>query len=86
MVSQKDPIICNGGSNANLSMISMATCAGNIYISAVDRWDGHDDPDNPDCSQRGYDGDFSNSANGEIVLVISDNNGVSFDLPHNLTN
>ncbi|MCH7947740.1 MAG: hypothetical protein IIC66_08090, partial [candidate division Zixibacteria bacterium] len=87
MVSQKDPIMCNAGAfNANLSKISMATCAGNIYISAVDLWDGHDDPDNPDCSQRGYDGSFSSAVNGEIVIVISDNNGVSFDLPHNLTN
>ena len=86
MVSQKDPIMCNAGFfNANLSKISMATCAGNLYISASDLWDGHIDPANPDCSQRGYDGSALGAVNGEIIVVISDNNGVSFDLPHNLT-
>ena len=89
MVSQIDIDTCNPGAfNANLSKVTMATCAGNIYISAVDLYDGHNgDPANPDCSQRGYDGGAGilGSVNGEIVLVISDNNGVSFDLPHNLT-
>ncbi|MEE8404453.1 MAG: hypothetical protein V3S17_03590 [candidate division Zixibacteria bacterium] len=90
MASQIDNDTCSPGSfNANLGKVTMATCAGNIYISAVDLHDGHNgDPANPDCSERGYGGGagVDASANGEIVLVISDNNGVSFDLPHNLTN
>ncbi len=87
MTSQIDIDTCNPGpNNANLSKVTMATCAGNIYIAAVDLYDGHNgDPANPDCSERGYTGGFRGAVNGEIVIVISDNNGVSFDLPHNLT-
>jgi hypothetical protein len=87
MQSRQDPIDCNAGAfNMNLSKINLATCNGNIYITAVDLWDGHHDPGNPDCSERGVDGDFDASVNGDVVVVISDNNGLSFDLPHNLTN
>ena len=90
MARQIDADTCSPGFfNAHLSKVTMASCAGNIYISAVDLYDGHNgDPANPDCSKRGYEGGSGvvGSANGEIVLVISDNNGISFDLSHNLTN
>lgn len=87
MQSRQDPIQCNAGAfNQNLSKINIASCDNKIYITAVDLWDGHDDPNNPDCSERGLGGDFSGAVNGELMVVISDNNGVSFDLQHNLTN
>ncbi len=81
-------IKCNGTPfNLNYGKINLAQCNNNLYISAVDLWDGHNgDPANPDCSKRGYDGAAGGSANGEIVIVISDDNGFTFDLPHNLTN
>ena len=82
----KDPITCNAGPfDLNLAKINLAQCNGHLYITAVDLWDGHNDPLNPDCSQRGYDGDGAEAVNGEIMVGISDDNGVTWDLPHNLT-
>ncbi len=87
MQRNEDPVKCNAGAfNQNLSKISMGECNTNLYIVAVDLWEGHDDPLNPDCSKRGLDGDFTGSVNGELVVAISDDNGVAWDLPHNLTN
>jgi hypothetical protein len=84
--SRLDPILCNaGGFNFNLAKPQISECNGNIYILFVDLWDGHDDPLNLDCSERGYNGDFTGAVNGELKVVISDNGGISFDLPHNLT-
>lgn len=82
-----DPILCNAGpNNLNLAKLQLAECNGNLYCLFVDLWDGHDDPNNPDCSYRGYDGDPVGSANGELMVSISDNNGLTWDLPHNVTN
>lgn len=84
--SRFDPIMCNAGPyDLNLSKPQLSECNNNIYILYVDLWDAHDDPLNPDCSERGYNGDPNGSVNGELYVVISDNNGLSFDLPHNLT-
>ncbi len=87
MTRLEDPTVCNAVAfNLNLSKINVAQCNNNLYVTAVDNWEGHVDPLDPDCSKRGIDGDASGSVNGEIVVAISDNNGVSWDLPHNLTN
>jgi hypothetical protein len=87
MQQVKDPIKCNAVQfNLHLSKINLAQCNNSLYITAVNNYDGHDDPANPDCSQRGYDGDFSGAVNGEIMVAISDDNGVAWDLAHNLTN
>ncbi|MGH8014726.1 MAG: hypothetical protein ACREBV_00865, partial [Candidatus Zixiibacteriota bacterium] len=82
-----DPVTCNAAIfNLNLSKVSVAQCNGYLYVLAADNWEAHDDPLNPDCAQRAYDGDGAQAVNGEIVVAISDNNGVSWDLDHNLTN
>jgi hypothetical protein len=78
---------CNGNPfNLNYGKINLAQCNNNLYISAVDLWDGHFDPLITDCSYRGYNNSPFGSVNGEISLVISDDFGTTFDLPHNLTN
>ena len=83
-----DPIMCQPlPFNLLLAKPQLSQCNDNLYILFADLWDGHNgDPANPDCSQRGYDGDYFGSVNGELMVSISDNNGVSWDLPHNLTN
>jgi hypothetical protein len=70
----------------NYGKINVAECNGNIYVTAVDLWDGHDDPLHPDCSQRGYNSDPTGSVNGELVVSISDDNGITFGSVFNLTN
>ncbi|MCH8028223.1 MAG: hypothetical protein IID63_08900, partial [candidate division Zixibacteria bacterium] len=84
----QDPIMCQPISfNLLLAKPQLSQCNNNLYILFADLWDGHNgDPANPDCSQRGYDGDYNGSVNGELMVTISDNNGVGWDLPHNLTN
>ena len=84
----QDPIMCQPlPFNLLLAKPQLSQCNNNLYILFADLWDGHNgDPANPDCSQRGYDGYYIGSVNGELMVSISDNNGVSFDLPHNLTN
>jgi len=83
-----DPIMCNAGAfNLNLAKPQLAECNNKLYCLFVDLWDGHnDDPNNPDCSHRGYTGDYTGSVNGELMVSISDDNGIAFDLAHNLTN
>ena len=84
----EDPIMCSPiPFNLLLAKPQLSQCNDNLYILFADLWDGHNgDPANPDCSQRGYDGDYYGSVNGELMVSISDNNGISWDLPHNLTN
>ena len=84
----QDPIMCSPiPFNLLLAKPQLSQCNNNLYILFADLWDGHNgDPANPDCSQRGYDGDYNGSVNGELMVSISDNNGISWDLPHNLTN
>jgi len=83
----QDPILCNGNpNNLNLAKLQLSECNNNFYCLFVDLWDGHSNPSNPDCSQRGYNGDPFGSVNGELMVSISDDNGMSWDLPHNLTN
>lgn len=85
---RQDPIMCQPiPFNLLLAKPQLSQCNNNLYILFADLWDGHNgDPANPDCSQRGYDGDYFGSVNGELMVSISDNNGISWDLPHNLTN
>jgi hypothetical protein len=83
----QDPTDCNGNPfNLNYGKINLAECNNNLYISAVDLWDGHTSPLFTDCSYRGYNNSPGGSVNGEVVVVISDDFGTTFDLPHNLTN
>ena len=83
----QEPILCNGNFfNLNIGKINLAECNDNFYVTGVDLWDGHDDPLNPDCSQRGYDNDFTGSVNGEIVVAISDDGGFTWGSVFNLTN
>jgi hypothetical protein len=78
-----DPDSCNGNpNNLHYGKINIAECNTNIYITAVDLWEGHAGPGIWDCSKR----IGSGGVNGEIVVAISDDNGTTFDLPHNLTN
>jgi len=84
-----DPDTCNGNPNSlYLARIGMAECNGNLYITATDMWEGHNgDPANPDCSYRAYNGSNPyGSVNGELVVAISDDDGSTFDLFHNITN
>ena len=85
---RQDPIMCQPlPFNLLLAKPQLSQCNDNLYLLFADLWDGHNgDPANPDCSQRGYDGDYFGSVNGELMVSISDNNGISWDLPHNLTN
>ncbi|MCH7690922.1 MAG: hypothetical protein IIA17_07760, partial [candidate division Zixibacteria bacterium] len=85
---RQDPILCQPMSfNLLLAKPQLSQCNNNLYILFADLWDGHNgDPANPDCSQRAYDGYYFGSVNGELMVSISDNNGISWDLPHNLTN
>ncbi len=82
-----DPIMCNAGAfNLNLAKLQLSECNNNLYCLFVDLWDGHNDPANPDCSKRGYYGDYNGAVNSELMVSISDNYGLAWDLPHNLTN
>ncbi len=85
---RQDPILCQPlPFNLLLAKPQLSQCNDNLYLLFADLWDGHNgDPANPDCSQRGYDGHYIGSVNGELMVSISDNNGISWDLPHNLTN
>ncbi|HEX2897983.1 MAG TPA: hypothetical protein VHP63_08045 [candidate division Zixibacteria bacterium] len=83
----QEQILCNGNpNNLSLAKLQLSECNANLYCLFVDLWDGHFDPNYPDCSQRGYNGNPYGSVNGELMVSISDDNGLSWDLPHNLTN
>ncbi len=77
---------CNGGAwQMNGSKMTISECNGRLYYL----WVQFNDPNimMDDCAERGMTGaDVVGSANGELYLAVSDDGGLTWDLPRNLTN
>jgi hypothetical protein len=81
-----DQTECNGGAwQMNVSKMTVSECDGRLYVIFVqfnDIPNGVED----DCAQRGIDGsDVAGSANGDIWLSISADDGLTWDIARNLT-
>jgi len=80
-----DQTECNGGSwQMNLSKMTMTQCNGKHYILFVmfnDIPNGIED----DCAARAFTGGGGGAANGELWMVVSEDNGVTWDKARNLT-
>ncbi len=73
-----------GGFNVNMSKVSLSECDGKMYAMwvQVNDWpNGIYD----DCAARAATDRFG-SANGELYLSVSSDNGTTWDSPRNLTN
>lgn len=83
-----DPNMCNAGAfNLNIAKPQISECNNGLYCLYVDLWDGHNrSRGNPDCSQRGWNGDPEGSVNGELMVSMSFHSGLAWDISHNLTN
>ncbi|MDH3939099.1 MAG: hypothetical protein OEV68_17410, partial [candidate division Zixibacteria bacterium] len=83
-----DQTVCNGGIwNLNGAKMSVSECDGKLYFL----WTQFNDIPNgveDDCHDRafGSNSDYSGSANGELYVAVSDNGGMNWDYPRNLTN
>ena len=79
---------CNGGAWNTMSMVKMnvSECEGKLYVLFVQFNDiAHGIAD--DCHISAFTSAASSgTANGELYLCVSDNNGYNWDLPRNLTN
>lgn len=78
--------ICIPGAwNINISKMQISECEGKIYAMWV-QFNG--DANHDDCASRanGGNGDVSGSANGELMLAVSDDDGLTWDASRNLTN
>ncbi len=76
---------CNGGAwQMNGSKMTISECNGRLYYL----WVQFNDPNimMDDCAARAQTGDVVGSANGELYLAVSDDGGLTWDLPRNLTN
>jgi len=82
-----DQEVCNGGAwQMNVSKMSVSECDGRIYVLFVQF---NDIPNGvtDDCAQRGIDGsDVVGSANGDLWICVSADNGLTWDQARNLTN
>jgi len=81
-----DQTTCSGGAwQMNVSKMTISECDGRFYVLWVQFNDipgGIED----DCAARGLDGsDAGSSANGELWLSVSTDDGLSWDLGRNLT-
>jgi hypothetical protein len=82
-----DQVNCNGGAwQMNVSKMTVSECEGRFYVLFVMFNDiPHGVVD--DCAMRGNDGsDVVGSANGELWLCVSSDNGLTWDHARNLTN
>ncbi|MCP4570522.1 MAG: hypothetical protein GY841_23305 [FCB group bacterium] len=65
--------------NMYIAKPSISTCEGNVYALWTQFGEAGNSQAMLDCSQGGF-------ANGELYLCGSDDNGLTWDLPNNLTN
>ncbi len=81
----EDSIKCSGGKfDANVAKVQVSECDGKIYILFVQYNDFPNGIYN-DCAERAT-SEYEGSANGDLYIVVSDDNGVTWDIPRNLTN
>ncbi len=70
--------------NLNIAKMSLSECNGKLYAL----WTQFNDVPNgivDDCAARAY-SDYNGSANGELFVSVSSDNGLLWDTPRNLTN
>ncbi|MDH4033371.1 MAG: dockerin type I repeat-containing protein, partial [candidate division Zixibacteria bacterium] len=83
-----DQTTCNGGAwQLNGSKMNVSECDGKLYVL----WTQFNDVVNgieEDCHNRafGAGGDAFGSANGDLYMAVSDDGGLTWDIPRNLTN
>jgi hypothetical protein len=76
-----------GAWNMAISKMQVSECDGKLYVL----WTQHLDPPNgiyDDCAFRadGGNGDAVGATNGELFIAVSDDYGLTFDAPRNITN
>ena len=74
-----EPLCDPGAWNMYIAKPSISWCDGRMYALWTQFGHAREVGAKDDCSQKGF-------ANGELYLGVSDDNGLTWDLPQNLTN
>ena len=79
---------CHGGAWNEMSIVKMqiSECDGKLYTLLV-QYNDIDNGIDDDCHNRAFvNSEASGTANGELFISISDNDGLNWDIARNLTN
>ncbi len=84
-----DQTRCTGGVfNLNTTNPQLSECNSKLYVT-FEQFNDIPNGIEDDCSERGFtigSTDFIGAANGEIFVSVSENSGLTWDRPRNLTN